>query len=197
MKPEKERKILMIRRARSEDCPQLYDLLLEIFQDMELTVLEKVPPAELRRIVVKSMQEDPYRYSYRNGLVFEAEGEIIGCAFGYPGELEPKLSKPLDRKLASFNDGKPLPFYEDAETFPGEWYLDSLVTKRGHRGKGVARRLMEQLPHLARSHGERIIGLNCEQDNHIAKQFYQSVGFRTTSERRLSGHPYHHMQLQA
>lgn len=187
----------MIRRAAREDCPQLYDLLMEIFQDMELPVLEKVPSVDLRRLVIQSMQGETYRYSYQNGLVAVEDGEVIGCAFGYPGELEQALSKPLDRKLARFNGGQPLPFYEDKETFPGEWYLDSIVTKRGHRGKGVARRLLEHVPHLARSHGERIIGLNCERDNTIAKEFYRSVGFRTTSERWLSGHPYEHMQRRA
>lgn len=184
----------MIRNATQADCPALYDLLWVIFQDMELDVLNKVPADELKQLIVSAMQEEPYRYSYRNGLVFEEDGEIIGCLFGYPGSLEQTLDQPVDRKLTAYNNNQPLSFYQEAETGPGEWYLDSIVTKHGHRGKGVARQLLEQTPRLARLQGETQIGLNCEQENAIAKRFYQSAGFHTTSERWLSGHPYEHMQ---
>jgi ribosomal protein S18 acetylase RimI-like enzyme len=72
--------------------------------------------------------------------------------------------------------------------------LDSIVTKHAARGKGVAHQLLQALPTLASAAGETIIGLNCEKDNLQAKKLYEKVGFRTVSERILSGHVYDHMQ---
>jgi ribosomal protein S18 acetylase RimI-like enzyme len=72
--------------------------------------------------------------------------------------------------------------------------LDSIVTKQAARGKGVAHQLLQALPKLASAAGETVIGLNCEKDNLQAKKLYEKVGFRTVSERTLSGHVYDHMQ---
>ena len=68
------------------------------------------------------------------------------------------------------------------------------MTKQSARGKGVAYQLLQALPTLASAAGETVIGLNCEKDNLQAKKLYEKVGFRTVSERTLSGHVYDHMQ---
>jgi hypothetical protein len=61
----------MIRKAIKEDCPELYDLIHEILVDMELPLLTLLEPDVLKAAVVRAMQEDVYRFSYRNGLVYE------------------------------------------------------------------------------------------------------------------------------
>ena len=99
-------------------------------------------------------------------------------------------SGPLLRKCTSRRPD----LFPDSETFAGEWYLDSIVTKQSARGKGVAHQLLQALPTLATAAGETVIGLNCEKDNLQAKKLYEKVGFRTVSERILSGHVYDHMQ---
>lgn len=184
----------MIRKARKEDCPALYSLLLEIFYDMELEIFNFLPPEDLRKMVVESMEEEKYRYSYRNGIVYEENGEIQGCCFGYRGQLELQLNIPLQQRLAAYGLDPSVPFFPDEETFPGEWYLDSLVTKKSCRGKGVAGKLLAALPEVARQEQETVIGLNCDQGNPRARSLYEKAGFRKTSEMTLSGHLYDHMQ---
>lgn len=85
----------MIRKAIKEDCPELYDLIHEILVDMELPLLTLLEPDVLKAAVVRAMQEDVYRFSYRNGLVYEENGEILGCCFGYPGASEPIIDLSL------------------------------------------------------------------------------------------------------
>ncbi len=183
----------MIRKARKEDCPELYDLIHEIFVDMELPLLDLLDPAVLKAAVVRAMHADVYRFSYRNGLVYEENGEILGCCFGYPGASEPIIDAALRTAFEEMHVAAPR-LFPDSETFAGEWYLDSIVTKQSARGKGVAFQLLQALPTLATAAGETIIGLNCEKDNLQAKKLYEKVGFRTVSERILSGHVYDHMQ---
>lgn len=183
----------MIRKAIKEDCPELYDLIHEILVDMELPLLTLLEPDVLKAAVVRAMQEDVYRFSYRNGLVYEENGEILGCCFGYPGASEPIIDAALRTVFKEMHVTAPR-LFPDSETFAGEWYLDSIVTKQSARGKGVAHQLLQALPTLASAAGETIIGLNCEKDNLQAKKLYEKIGFRTVSERILSGHVYDHMQ---
>ncbi|MGA9518951.1 MAG: GNAT family N-acetyltransferase [Trichococcus sp.] len=183
----------MIRKAKKEDCPELYDLIHEIFVDMELPLLDLLDPDVLKAAVVRAMQEDVYRFSYRNGLVYEENGEILGCCFGYPGAIESIIDAALRTAFKEMHVPAPS-LFPDSETFAGEWYLDSIVTKQAARGKGVAHQLLQALPTLASAAGETVIGLNCEKDNLQAKKLYEKVGFRTVSERILSGHVYDHMQ---
>lgn len=183
----------MIRNARKEDCPELYDLIHEIFVDMELPLLNLLDPDVLKAAMVRSMHEDVYRFSFRNGLVYEENGEILGCCFGYPGASEPIIDAALRTAFKEMHVTAPN-LFPDSETFAGEWYLDSIVTKQSARGKGVAYQLLQALPTLASAAGETVIGLNCEKDNQQAKKLYEKVGFRTVSERILSGHVYEHMQ---
>lgn len=183
----------MIRKAIKEDCPELYDLIHEILVDMELPLLTLLEPDVLKAAVVRAMQEDVYRFSYRNGLVYEENSEILGCCFGYPGASEPIIDAALQTAFDKMYITAAR-LFPDSETFAGEWYLDSIVTKQSARGKGVAYQLLQALPTLASAAGETVIGLNCEKDNLQAKKLYEKVGFRTVSERILSGHAYDHMQ---
>ena len=185
----------MIRKARKEDCPELYDLIHEIFVDMELPLLDLLEPDILKDAMVRAMQQDIYRFSYRNGLVYEEEGEILGCCFGYPGASEPIIDAALRTAFKDMQVTAPK-LFPDSETFAGEWYLDSIVTKQSARGKGVAYQLLQALPTLASASGETVIGLNCEKDNLQAKKLYEKIGFRSVSERILSGHVYDHMQWE-
>lgn len=183
----------MIRHARAEDSPLLFDLLLEIFEDMELPILKQLAPQTFKNVMVSCMQEDFYRYSYKNGIVLEEDGVIMGCCYGYKGELEQALNLPFQQALASYGMEDVL-LFPDAETFAGEWYLDSLVTAKDQRGKGVAGKLLAALPTFARDAGESIIGLNCDKVNDRARHVYEKNGFVVHSEFTLSGHLYDHMQ---
>lgn len=184
----------MIRHALPADSAILFDLLLEIFQDMELDILTIVPPQKFKKIMVECMQQDFFRYSYKNGIIFEEDGEIQGCCFGYKGELEKELNEPFQRLLVDYGITSSTALFPDAETFAGEWYLDSLVTSKHYRGKGIASQLLQAIPAFALKTGETIIGLNCDQNNSGARKLYEKNGFKKISEMTLSGHVYDHMQ---
>lgn len=86
------------------------------------------------------------------------------------------------------------PIFVDKETFPGEWYLDSIVTNEKYRGHGVGTALLAKLTEIAANEGEKVVGLNCDKGNPHAKRLYERLGFHVTGEIKLSGHDYEHMQ---
>ena len=56
-------------------------------------------------------------------------GEILGCCFGYPGASEPIIDAALRTAFEGMHVSAPR-LFPDSETFAGEWYLDSIVTKQ-------------------------------------------------------------------
>ncbi|WP_167629512.1 GNAT family N-acetyltransferase [Listeria valentina] len=184
----------MIRKATPADAEQIAPLLFTIWKDMELPILE----ADSEQAILAALQDgitvEGYRYGYNRMHVFEENGEIAGVVAGYPGEAEPVIDEPWQVIAKRHKLNYTFPVFTEKETFPGEWYLDSIVTDPRFRGKGIGTQLLEALPEIARAEGERLIGLSCDKANPKAKKLYQRQGFAATSEIILSGHLYDHMQ---
>ena len=104
----------------------MYDLLYEIFLDMELPILELLEPATLKTAIVRAMQQDFYRFSYRNGLVFEEDGGKYSDAVlatkgnGKRQSMVPCMLSSV--RWASRPTQTLFPRYR--KPLPGEWYLD-------------------------------------------------------------------------
>ena len=185
----------MIRMAEKKDTKELCDLVWIVLKDMELPILNELPEKQLKELIQEAMLDETYRYSYRRGIVCVRDNQIAGVSFGYKGELEPFIDKPLTDIMEKLNleNGK---LFTDEETQPGEWYLDTLVTAPTFRRQGVAAELLTALPECAKEQGEIVIGLNCDKENGSAKQLYEKMGYQKVGERMLSGHCYHHMQYK-
>ena len=183
----------MIREARKEDAEEIVELFKIILTDMELPILEKVSWEALRPALVDAVKQDKMRQGYRNAIVKEIEGEIAGFCFSYDGGLSDEVYEPLENSLKKYN----LPLFEtykDEETFEGEWYLDSLVTKPSFRGRGIGKELMQATYQKALDAELSVIGLNVDHDNPKARKLYEKQGFRKTGEVILADHHYDHMQ---
>ena len=184
----------MIRPAVKEDIDQVIALVWIVLEDMELPLLKQASENRLKALMKEAMLNENYRYSYRRAIVCLRDGNIAGTAFGYKGELEPEIDQAFIEvtQAAGLEDGH---LFQDTETHPGEWYLDTLVTDAAYRGQGVATELLAALPEIAKAQGETLIGLNCDQKNQPAKHLYQKAGYQKVGECTLSGTVYDHMQL--
>ncbi|WP_239255670.1 GNAT family N-acetyltransferase [Listeria ilorinensis] len=185
----------MIRRATPEDAAAVAPLLLIIWKDMELSILQQETEQRILKTLEKAILLPDYRYFYEHLYVEDREGQIAGVVAGYPGEIEPKIEAPW--QLAAEEIGLTFrePVFTDAETFPGEWYLDSIVTSPAFRGQGVGTALLTALPEIAKQTGQKVIGLNCDYGNPAAKRLYERFGFKRTANMRIGTHMYEHMQL--
>ena len=185
----------MIRMAEKKDTKELCDLVWIVLKDMELPILNELPEKQLKEFIQEAMLDENYRYSYRRGIVCVRDNQIAGVSYGYKGELEPIIDKPLTDIMEKLNlENSRL--FTDQETQPGEWYLDTLVTAPNFRRQGVAVELLTALPEWAKGQGETVIGLNCDKENGSAKLLYEKMGYQKVGERLLSGHRYNHMQYK-
>ncbi|MBF2387888.1 GNAT family N-acetyltransferase [Listeria welshimeri] len=184
----------MIRQAKKSDAPKIAPLLLVIWKDMELPILEVETEEAITNALVEAIQTEDYRYSYRHLHVFEKDGDIAGVLAGYPGKIEPDIDHAWNAIAKKHGITYDAPIFIDKETFPGEWYLDSIVTNEKYRGHGVGTALLAKLTEIAAKDGEKVVGLNCDKVNPHAKRLYERLGFHVTGEITLSGHNYEHMQ---
>ncbi len=127
-------------------------------------------------------------YSWRNALVAEdTNGTLLGAIVAYSGDDYVAMRDrtfALLQELITFDVAT-----MDAETVPGEYYLDSLAVSPAARGKGVGRQLLR----AARDKGlalSRPTVLACAPDNLNAKVMYELVGVHYEGNLFIFGHPY-------
>lgn len=183
--------------ASQKDAAEIAALLWEIFEDMELSLLEKIPKNKLLEMVAEAVAEavaEPvYRYGFTRGIVYEINGEIAGVSFGYPSVDEPFIDEPFRNVLLKngYNENEKL--FVDKEAFPDEWYLDSIVVNQKYRGLGIGSALLGEMDQMALKAGYNTIGLNVDIANPNAKKLYSSIGYKKAAEIVLSGHRYEHL----
>lgn len=184
----------MIRDARKEDAKAIAPLILVILQDMELPFVTKYGVEQTLTVLEKGIQSEDYRYSYTRALVAEEKGEVAGVAFGYPDRDEPTIDQPLAAILEKLGLPKTEKLFTDPETFPNEWYLDTISVSADFRGQGIGTQLLAALPQLARKSQQTVLGLSVDKGNPKAKRLYQRAGFEVVGQAVISGHQYDHMQ---
>ena len=183
----------MIRQARKEDAEAIVELFRTILIDTEHPIMNDFPWEALKPPLVEAALREDYIQSYHNALVKEINGEIADFCFSYDGQLIEKGIEPLGIVLKNYS----LPDFRTLlkeESFAGEWYLDSLVTKPSFRGQGVGKALLNGTYDLARKSGFSKVGLNVDQSNPRALKLYRNQGFEKVGEVKLGDHMYDHMQ---
>ncbi len=184
----------MIRFAKKEDAHEIAPLILVILNDMELPFLQKYGKEKTLEILEDAITDPNYRYSYTRAIVEELDGKVAGVAFGYTDADEPFIDQPLEVILEKHGITSTEQLFVDPETFPNEWYLDSISVSEDFRGHGIGSKLLSALPKLAKKENRDVIGLSVDEQNPKAKKLYIRHGFEVVGQRMISGHLYDHMQ---
>lgn len=187
----------MIRLGKKEDIKEMSQLIMVILKDMELPFLKEVGEKETLRLLQQAALDDTYRYFYKRAYVKEIDGHVAGVAFGYTDEEEAHIDDAFQRVLEK-NEYDPthLHLFTELETFPNEFYLDTLCVHPNYRKKGIGHELLNALPHLAKEHNRQKIGLAVDENNPKARKLYETLGFKEVGTYVLSGHKYAHMQKE-
>ena len=114
---------------------------------------------------------DEGSFSYTNARVCTENGELLGMILSY------RQSDPYEAgDPAGYPDMiRPLVMLEAQA--PGTWYVNALATYEKHRGRGVARRLIEDAEVRARSQGCNRLSLIVASENVGARRLYEHLGF--------------------
>ena len=186
---------MIIREARPVDAPQIAPLMNLIYDEMALTDLEDVPGPDLLKVITAAYRTRTYLSGAATTVVAEANGQVVGVAFGYPGEREDivdDVMADLTAQSTAFDE----PYEAESETSAGEWYLDSLAVDPTYQGHGIGRQLLQALPHYARRDRQAVIGLNVDRENPGAYRLYDRMGYQVTGTQTIGDHVYDHMQLE-
>ena len=174
---------IKIREAVATDAPLVGRVVL-----MALHYDDTHP---LAPIFTELASREVSQYSYRNALVAEVDGSVVGAIIGYDGARLEELRKPLfelmREKLGS------VPAVED-ETSAGEFYLDSIAVLPQYRGCGVGGALLAAARDRAFAAGHKRVGLIVDFENPRAEALYKSLGFERVNATTFLGHDMWHMQ---
>lgn len=184
----------MIRPARADDAAALAPLILHVLEAMELPFLAAHGIETTCSLLATAICAAEYRYGYARGIVKTIDGRIAGAAFGYPDEDEAHVDRPFAAALRQHRLDPAQRLFTDAESYPDEWYLDTIAVTPAYRGRGIGAALLEALPAQALAAGKYRIGLNVDEANPAARRLYLRHGYQPVGSRILSGHCYEHLQ---
>lgn len=185
----------MIRAARKEDARQVLPILDQIFEEMELASLQKIGRDKFLEMLEEAFSLSGYRYSYENILVDEVDNKIVSIAVGYPAELEDHIDDPMIALFEKYQVDKDMSMFADTESWPGEWYLDSLAVHPDMHHRGYGKKMLEFLPGYLKAKDEKILSLNVDVTNIPAQKLYEKMNFTKVGQLYIGDHLYDHMQL--
>lgn len=142
-------------------------------------------------VLEEIVRTDNTQYNYRNVLIAELKGKVVGACIGYDGgklkELRAHTLEVIERHTGI------MPHVEE-ETNDGEFYIDTIGVVKEYRSKGIGRMLLSAMCEKAYEKGHKHVGLIVDHENPKAKKLYESVGFQRMEEMTFLGHKMWHMQ---
>lgn len=176
----------MLRRANAQDAQVVLELLQQIFTDMELEIMKKYPQ-QIHNLLEETFREPKV---YQNTIVIEKKQQVVGVLIGYPAALEKEINSYYQKLAPKYGLPRNLELFAE-ESWPDEWYLDSIAVAPAYQGQGLATKLITALPQFF---DVSLVGLNVDFQNQRALRLYQRLGFQIVGTTKIGSHQYHHMQ---
>ena len=184
---------MIIRPSKPADAAQVAPLIDIVFTEMEIPQLMRVPKPTLYAVLQQAFLLPTYRYGYPQILVADQDGHIEGIAVGYLHEQEAHIDDALRPLLPKLGLTPQSSLFTDTETYPGEWYLDTLAVAATAQGHGIGTKLLQAVDPVARARKADVVSLNVDKQNPRAKKLYERNGFVKNGELMIGSHRYDHM----
>jgi len=174
--------VTRFRRARVEDCAKiaaLYSISSDGVADYIWRKLAR-PGEDPLEVGERRYAREDSVFSYKNCVVAEHNGEVIGMLVAFPMETEPDPGEPEgeDPVLAP---------YSELER-PGSYYVCGMALLPEHRGLGLGARMLGLAREEARRRGLAEMSLIVFEQNTGAKRLYERHGFREVDRRPVVPH---------
>ncbi len=154
---------------------------------------EDVPEERIRAFAEHICRREDVLYSWRNTLIAEQDGVVVGMITAYDGRYY-RAWREQTFRLCEELFGATFPGMED-EAVAGEYYIDSLAVLPEYRGRGIGRALLEQ----GISRGSAVgltVTITVDPVNKRAQRLYASLGFRPDGELFIFGHNYYKLAIK-
>ncbi|MHA0856100.1 GNAT family N-acetyltransferase [Paenibacillus sp. CMAA1364] len=181
----------MIRAAKKEDVTYvsrlMYDALHDIAHQLTGQDLEQDTLDTLDQFFV----QETGRLSYRQMLVKELNGAVVGLIISYAGADSNTLDQPILDYLRILKNDTSIML--DKETDEGEYYIDTLSVSPDYSRQGIGAELMLAAEAEAVKKQIPLMSLLVLTENVGAYTLYQRSGYVTDKELIVNGRLYHHM----
>jgi ribosomal protein S18 acetylase RimI-like enzyme len=174
--------VTRFRRARVEDCGEIAALYSISSDGVADYIWRKLagPGEDPLEVGERRYAREDSVFSYKNCVVAEHNGEVIGMLVAFPMETEPNPGEPerKDPVLAP---------YSELER-PGSYYVCGMALLPEHRGRGLGARMLGLAREEARRRGLAEMSLIVFEQNTVAKRLYERHGFREVDRRPVVPH---------
>ena len=172
---------MTIREAHKSDAAELAQLINLAGEGLPLYVWRQMaaPGEDPWEIGRQRAARDTGGFSYRNSVVAEVDGKVVGALVGYPVADEPEAID-ADSTPPMF-----VPLRELENLAPGTWYVNSVAVFPEARGLGLGSALMRCAERTASDLGLRGISLIVSDANDGARRLYERLGYRETGSRPM------------
>lgn len=184
----------MIRKAQKSDFIFIYPILKQIFEEMDMESIKKLPESQFYDLMRLGFISEYYRYSYnRIWVMADSLDKPIGMIDMYSYEDQKIIDFALRKEYSKVGLSTKTTIFDDQEAWPDEWYIDALAVSPDHWGEHVASRLIDLAPKMARERGYKLVSLNVDKENPRAQRLYDHKGYRTVKEMTIGDRVYDHM----
>jgi ribosomal protein S18 acetylase RimI-like enzyme len=175
--------LVKFRTATKEDCYELACLFRiasgGVADYMWSRLAPKYPGLTPLEIGARRFAREGRNFSYKNCVVAEQDGAVIGMLFSFPIEERPEVGdEPVDPIL------KP---YERLE-MPGSFYICALALFAGFRGRGVGTEMLSIARKQAQEGGFGTLSLLVFEQNEGAVRLYERNGFEVSGRAPVVPH---------
>jgi len=172
---------MTIREAHKSDAAELAKLIDFAGEGLPFYLWRQMaaPGEDPWEIGRQRAARDTGGFSYRNSVVAEVDGKVVGALVGYPVADEPEPVDP-DTTPPMF-----VPLRELENLAPGTWYVNSVAVFPEARGLGLGSALMRCAERTASNLGLRGISLIVSDANDGARRLYERLGYRETGSRPM------------
>ncbi|MDF2181189.1 GNAT family N-acetyltransferase [Neptuniibacter sp. CAU 1671] len=132
---------------------------------------------------VQRAARDTGGFSYRNAKVIRDQGRAVAMLIAY------QLDDPYD--TGDLAELPPIvrPLIELEALAPGSWYINAIATDPAARGRGLARKLMQQAEQDAAAAGAQTLSLIVASENQPARALYAKLGYECKASRPVVDYP--------
>ena len=129
------------------------------------------------------------RYSYKNFLVCEDAGRVVGVLLSYGSQNPQEFDEPIMAHLRA----RGLDTEVVTEARPGELYIDTCAVAPEYRGQKIGKSLFAAAHERAQEMGLGVLSLLVDCNKRRNHDIYQRWGFADGATIRFYGHEYQYM----
>lgn len=166
-------------KGESRTIARLYSMSSDGVSDYIWTTLAK-PGEDILDVGERRYSDESLLFSYKNCIVAEYHGEIIGMLVAFPMYL------PDGPNAANEPDPVLVPYARLEKD--SSYYIMGVAVLPENRGKGVGTKFLELAAEKAREHGLSQLSLIVFEQNEGAKRLYERHGFYEIAREEVVPH---------